>query len=174
VQYGGAPLRTRNVFDPTSWRTWNGKDFSVSFADPYAGTIANPQEHVYTPVPWMADVNGIYVYQPLNVVIAVLWDYWDNSLGGPPGLYITTSTDMVHWTQPSLVVTFQKLLSEDPTGSWLDAYFSLIDPNAPDLNFSSVGDHPYLYYVRLDNNNSGNRVLFRRRVTLSPAEGTSK
>jgi hypothetical protein len=168
VQYGGAPLRTKNVFDPASWRSWNGKEFSVSFADPYANSVKHPEEHVYTPVQWLADVNGIYVYQPLNVVVAVLWDYWDNSLGGPPGMYLTTSTDMVHWTKPKLVVTVSDLLSEDPKGSWLYAYFSLIDPDAPDLNFSVIGDHPYLYYVRLDNN-SQNRVLFRRRVSLTSA-----
>jgi hypothetical protein len=130
--------------------------------------VKHPEEHVYTPVQWLADVNGIYVYQPLNVVVAVLWDYWDNSLGGPPGMYLTTSTDMVHWTKPKLVVTVSDLLSEDPKGSWLYAYFSLIDPDAPDLNFSVIGDHPYLYYVRLDNN-SQNRVLFRRRVSLTSA-----
>jgi hypothetical protein len=29
-----------------------------------------------------------------------------------------------------------------------------------------VGDHPYLYYVRLDNNGQ-DRVLFRQKVRLS-------
>jgi len=166
VPTGGAPIRTQNVFDPASWRSWNGKDFSLSFVDPYLGPVANPEEHVYTPVPYMGFVNGIYVYQPLNLVVAVLWDYWDNELG-PPGLYFTTSTDLIHWSKPALVVTVSDLLAEDPAGNWLYAYFSLIDPDAPDLNFSIIGDHPYLYYVRLDQNNSGNRVLFRRRVTLT-------
>jgi hypothetical protein len=82
-------------------------------------------------------------------------------------MYLTTSTDMVHWSEPTLVVTLNQLLSEDPAGSWLYAYFSLMDPDAPDLNFNTIGDHPYLYYVRLDLNNTGNRVLFRRRLTLT-------
>jgi hypothetical protein len=171
VPTGGAPLRTTNVFDPTSWRTWNGKDFSVSFVDPYLGPVSNPESHVYTPVPYMGFVNAINVYQPTDpsvpsVVVATLWDYWDNELG-PPGLYLTTSTDLVNWTKPRLVVTLKNLLAEDPKGNWLYAYFSLIDPSAPDLNFSIIGDHPYLYYVRLDNNNSENRILFRRRITLT-------
>jgi len=105
----------------------------------------------------------------LNVVVATLWDYWDNALG-PPGMYLTTSTDLVHWTTPTLVVTVKDLLSEDPQGSWLYAYFSLIDPDAPDRNFSVIGEHPYLYYVRLDNNNSQDRVLFRRRVSITTSE----
>lgn len=164
---GGAPIRTKDVFDPASWRGWNGVDFGLTFVDPYSGPVSHPLEHVYTPVPYMGFVNGINVYETSHVVVATLWDYWDNELG-PPGLYFTTSTDLIHWTKPSLVVKLSDLLAEDPKGSWLYAYFSLIDPDAPDMSFSRIGDHPYLFYVRLDNNNSSNRVLFRRRLTLTP------
>jgi hypothetical protein len=66
--------------------------------------------------------------------------------------YLTTSTDLVHWTKPTLVVTVAELSKDDPKGSWLYAYFSLLDPTAPDLNFSMIGDNPYVYFVRLDNN----------------------
>ena len=167
---GGSPIRTTDVFDPSSWRGWNGTDFSVSFVDPYLGKVQRPTQHLYVPVPYMFAVNGIYVYQPSNVVVAVLWDYWDNELG-PPGLYLTSSTDLVNWTTPALVVTVAQLLAEDPSyGNWLYAYFSLIDPAAPDLNFSTIGDHPYVYYVRLDQNNVYNRTLFRRNITLTPAQ----
>ena len=55
----------------------------------------------------------------------------------------------------------------DPKGSFLYAYFSLIDPTAPDLNFSIIGNHPYVYYVRLNNNNTSDRVLFRQRIKLT-------
>lgn len=162
---GGAPIRTTDVFDPSSWQGWSGTDFSVSFVDPYLGPVAHASEHAYTPVPYMQFVNGIYVYQPSNIVVAVLWDYWDNELG-PPGMYLTTSTDLVRWTKPTLVVTLAQITANDPLGSWLYAYFSLIDPGAPDLNFSIIGDHPYLYYVRLDNNGQ-DRVLFRQRISLT-------
>ncbi len=165
---GGAPIRTTDVFDPSSWRGWNGTDFSVSFIDPYLGPVSHPGEHVYAPVPYMFAVNGINIYQPSNVVVATLWDYWDNELG-PPGLYLTTSADLVNWTTPTLVVTLAEILANDPKGTWLYAYFSLIDPTAPDLNFSIIGDHPYLYYVRLDNN-SQRRVLYRQPITLTLAQ----
>jgi hypothetical protein len=166
VPGGGAPIRTTNVFDPSSWRGWNGMDFSLSFVDPYLGPVSHPEAHVYTPVPYMGFVNAINVYQPGNVVVATLWDYWDNELG-PPGLYLTTSTDLVNWTKPLLVVTVAELSANDPPGSFLYAYFSLLDPAAPDLNFSVLGDTPYLYYVRLNNNNVYDRVLFRQRVKLT-------
>jgi hypothetical protein len=165
---GGAPIRTSNVLDPSSWRGWSGKDFSVSFVDHYVGPLTDRQKHIYTPVPYMGFVNAINVYPAANVVVATLWDYWDNELG-PPGLYLTTSTDLINWTKPQLVVTLKTLLAADPKGSWLYAYFSLIDPDATDLNFSAIGEHPYLYYVRLDNNSQG-RVLFRRRLTLTATQ----
>jgi hypothetical protein len=171
ITSGGAPLRTRNVFDPSSWRTWDGKDFSVSFVDPYLAPVANPYEHIFTPVAYMGFVNGLNIYAPKNLTwqsgnlaVATLWDYWDDELG-TPGMYLTTSTDMIHWTKPTLVVTLKEILANDPKGSWLYAYFSLIDPDAPDLSFSIIGDHPYLYYVRLDNNGQ-DRVLFRQRLSL--------
>jgi hypothetical protein len=162
---GGSPIRTQNVFDPASWRGWNGSQFALTFADPYAGPIEHPQQHVYTPVTWMNAVSGINVYTTANVAVATLWDYWDDEYG-PPGLYLSTSTDFVNWTKPVLVATLNELLADDPKGSWTYAYFSLLDPTATDRNFSTMGDQPYLYYVRLDNNSSS-RVLFRRPIALT-------
>jgi hypothetical protein len=165
VPNGGAPIRTRDVFDPSSWRGWNGTDFSLKFVDPYAVHVSDPALHIYAPVPYMGFVNGIYVYPAANIVVATLWDGWDDELG-PPGLYLTTSGDMVTWTRPKLVVTLKDLLATEPKGSWQYAYFSLIDPTSTDLNFATVGHHPYLYYVRLDNKGQG-RVLFRQKIALT-------
>jgi len=166
VPDGGAPLRTQNVFDPGSWRSWNGADFSVSFADPYLSPVSHPEEHIYVPVPYMIYVNAINVFQSANIVVATLWDYWDSALG-TPGLYLTTSTDLIHWTKPTLVVTRNELMADDPKGNWLYVYFSLIDPAAPDLNFSIVGNEPYLYFVRLNSLNSEERVLYRQKIKLT-------
>jgi hypothetical protein len=162
---GGGPIRTTNVFDPTSWRGWSGTDFSVSFVDPYPGPVERPQEHVYTPVPYMDVVTGINIFQSSGLVVAVLWNPWDNEYGRK-GFYLSTSTDLVNWTKPTLVATLDQFLAQEPEGSWSYAYFSLIDPAAPDLNFSIIGDHPYLYYVRFDNNSS-DRVLFQQGITLT-------
>jgi hypothetical protein len=165
VPGGGGPIRTTDVFDASSWRGWNGTDFSVSFVDPYPGPVEHPEEHVYTPVPYMDVVTAINIFQPSNVVVATLWNPWDNEYGRK-GLYLSTSADLVNWTKPTLVATVDQFLAQEPKGSWSYAYFSLIDPAAPDLNFSIIGDHPYLYYVRFDNNSSG-RVLFRQGIRLT-------
>jgi len=169
---GGGPMRTIDVFDPSSWRGWNGKDFSASFIDPYPGPVKRPQDHVYTPVPYMDVVTAINIFRSSNLVIATLWNPWTTEYG-ERGLYLSTSTDLVNWTKPTLVATLDQFLDQEPKGNWSYAYFSLIDPDAPDLNFSIVGGHPYLYYVRLNNDNSGYRVLFRQRISLTLNQGTS-
>jgi hypothetical protein len=167
VPLGGSPIRTSNILDPSSWRGWNGKDFSVSFADPYLGPVKDVQDHIYTPVPYMDYVTGLNIYEPAHLFVATFWDGWDTKYG-PEGLYLSTSTDLINWSRPTLVVTQAQLLAKEPKGSWSYAYFSLIDPRSNDSNFSTIGDHPYLYYVRLDNNNPPyTRVLFRQRLTLT-------
>jgi hypothetical protein len=170
VQFGGSPIRTSNLLDSSSWRGWNGKDFSVSFADPYLGPVQNPEEHVYTPVPYMYYVNAINTYEPAHLFVATLWDPW-NTAYGPEGLYLSTSTDLVNWTQPTLVVTQAELLAKEPKGNWGYAYFSLLDPASTDANFSSISNQPYLYYVRFNNDHGPYvRVLFRQgiKLTLNP------
>jgi len=162
---GGGPIRTQNVFDASSWLGWSGTDFSVSFVDPYPGPVDRPQEHVYTPVQYMDVVTGINLFQSSGLVVAVLWNPWDNEYGAK-GFYLSTSTDLVNWTKPTLVATLDQFLAQEPPGSWSYAYFSLIDPNAPDLNFAVIGDHPYLYYVRFDNNGN-DRVLFQQGIELT-------
>jgi hypothetical protein len=165
VPSGGAPIRTTEVFDSSSWRGWDGSEFNVSFVDPYLGTVQNPEAHVYTPVPYMEFASGLNLYQPANVVVATLWDYFNNDLGDP-GMYFTTSTDMVHWTKPELVVTLRQILAGENPNDYLYAYFSLIDPEAPDLSFSIIGNHPYLYYVRLSLTGQ-ERKVFRQKLTLT-------
>jgi hypothetical protein len=167
VPFGGAPIRTSNLLDASSWRGWNGKDFSLTFADPYLGPVKHPEAHVYTPVPYMYYVNAINIYEPAHLFVATLWDPF-NTAYGPEGLYLSTSTDLINWSVPALVVTQAQLLAKEPKGNWSYGYVSLLDPRSKDANFSGIGKHPYVYYVRLDNNNPPyTRVLFRQEVKLT-------
>jgi hypothetical protein len=105
---GGAPIRTANILDPSSWRGWDGKDFSVVFTDPYLGPVVRPQDHVYTPVPYMAAVNGINFHEPSHLFIATLWDPWKYDvwparalfcyLAGPPSL---EQACVGHYSEPT-------------------------------------------------------------------------
>jgi hypothetical protein len=167
VPFGGSPIRTSNILDPSSWRGWDGKDFAVSFVDPYPGPVRNPQDHVYTPVSYMYYVDAINFHEGSGSFIATLFDPFNDAYG-PPGLYLSTSPDLVHWTTPTLVVTVAQLLAREPKGNWSYAYFSLLDSNSSDPNYGTITDDPYLYYVRFDNDHPPYvRVLFRQKIKLT-------
>ena len=165
--YGGAaPIRASDITNPTSWRTWDGHDFTIAFADPYPTPPANPFDHIFTPISTIAYVNAINFHPASGLFVATLIDPW-NTFYGPPGFYLSTSPDLINWSQPTLVVTIAQLLAKEPPGNWSYAYFSLLDPNSTDPNFSTTSDEPYLYYVRSDENHGPYvRVLYRQKIKL--------
>jgi len=166
VQDGTCPIRTADIMDPSSWRGLDGKDFNITFADPYKGAVANPQAHVCVPVPYLDYANGINYHEASHLFVATLWNQGSGGFG-PEGVYFTTSADFIHWSKPVLAMTLNQMLRREPVGSWSYMYFSLIDPKASDPSFATITDHPYLYYVRLDDNHGPyQRVLFRPKVKL--------
>ncbi len=160
------PLRTANILDPASWRGWDGKDFTVSFADPYRASIANPAAHVCTPVPYL-DYAGSVNYLPAShIFVATLWNQGSASWG-PMGLYFTTSPDFIHWSKPEIALTQNQMLRREPPGNWSYAYFSLLDSKSSDSSFMTITNEPYLYYVRMDGDHPPyQRVLFRQKIKL--------
>jgi hypothetical protein len=159
-------IRTANILDPSSWRGWDGKDFTVEFVDPYRGTVANPQAHVCAPVPYLDYSTGINYHPASHLFVATLWNQGSASWG-PQGVYFTTSPDFIHWSKPELAITQNQMLRREPEGNWSYQYFSLIDPKSQDSSFMTITDTPYLYYVRMDGNHPPyQRVLFRQKIKL--------
>ena len=39
---GACLLRSDNIEDPTSWRAWDGQDFTIAFVDPYVDAAFQP------------------------------------------------------------------------------------------------------------------------------------
>lgn len=160
------PLRTANILDPSSWRGWDGKDFTVSFVDPYRTSIANPSAHVCAPVPYLDYAGGVNYHPASHLFVATLWNQ-DSAGWGPEGVYFTTSPDYIHWSAPALALTLNQMLRREPLGNWSYGYFSLIDPKSTDASFSTITDEPYLYYVRMDGDRPPyQRVLFRQKIKL--------
>jgi hypothetical protein len=165
-KYGPCLIRTSDVFDPGSWRAWNGTDFSIKFANPYRESIAKDYEHVCEPV--LAGIAESLLQQSSGGVFLVTQYAPDNRFGGQAGFYIQASRDLIHWSQPALLVKISDLQAADGPGNWTYGYESLLDPTSSDRNFSTISNMPYLYYVRFDQDHAPySRVLFRRRVKLS-------
>jgi hypothetical protein len=166
VPGGTCPIRTNNILDSSSWRGWDGKDFAVTFADPYRGTVANPPAHVCALVPNIEFTTGINYHDASHQFIATQYSSVETAYG-PPGIYFTTSSDFVHWSKPALAMTQNQMLRREPEGNWSYQYFSLIDPKSTDSSYMTITDTPYLYYVRMDDNHGPyQRVLFRQKIKL--------
>ena len=60
-------------------------------------------------------------------------------------LPLSTSSDLIHWSQATLVVTIADLLEKGPQGNWSYGYFSLLDPNSSDSSFRTISDTPDLF-----------------------------
>jgi hypothetical protein len=164
-KYGPCLIRTSNVFDPQSWRAWDGKDFTVRFLDPYRQTIVKPEEHVCEPV-LVGSADSLVHHAPSGIFVVTQLAP-DERFEGPPGFYIQASYDLMHWSNPSLLITFKELQAADEPGNWSYSYESLLDPDSADRNFTTVSDTPFVYYVRLDEDHPPYaRVLFRRRIKL--------
>ncbi len=158
---GNCLIRTRDLADPTSWRAWDGQDFTVRFIDPYRSDEA-PAVHVCTPVGSLkAPVSGIVRQRTTGLYIA--------TLAATDGVFISTSPDLISWSSPRLVWPVSVMGQQGCDNPWALAYPVLLDGEAPGRNFDSVGDEAWLYYARLWTEACGltmKRDLMRVRVRL--------
>jgi hypothetical protein len=163
-KYGPCLLRTATLFDPQSWRAWDGTDFTIRFVNPYLEHGFVPEEHVCTPV-MVGIVDSLVIHSATGAYLAN--QFTPDNRFGPPGVYVSSSSDLIHWSKPSLVARTVDMLSDEGPGKWRYDYFTLLDPTSPDRNFATVSDKPFLYYVRFDLRR-GNliRALMRRQVQL--------
>jgi hypothetical protein len=158
------PCKRIWVFDPGSWRAWNGSDFKVRFINPYWETNVRAEEHVCPPV-FSGEADSLVRHEPTGYFIVT--QYAPDNRFGPPGFYLSTSADLIHWSEAMLIAKTSELLAQEGPGNWYYAYFSLIDPASSDRNFSTITNMPYVYYVRFEKNDPPyTRVLFRRQIKI--------
>lgn len=153
---GPCLIRTASVFDPQSWRAWDGKGYNIQFADPYREAIPRPEERVCEPVLSLG-VDSLLRHAPSGNFIVTEFVIND-------GFYMQASRDLMHWSSPTLLAKLSDLQPPEAPHNWTYGYVSLLDPTSTDANFSTVSDTPYLYYVRT--NAPYGRTLLRRRIKL--------
>ena len=168
-QDGGACLfRTSNPSDPSSWRAFDGRDFTRRFGDPYRnGADAKPCKTIW---PFPAPVGSVVRHRPTGTWLAVFQASASAGTFPEAGLYTTSSRDLLTWDKPRLLLA-GKTLYDDPCGSGgrLVSYPSLIDPSADGRNFDDVGATADLYYATLRVEGcqvTSDRDLVRRRVAI--------
>lgn len=164
---GNCVYRSTTPDDATSWRAWDGRDFTVSAADPY-GERVDPAQHLCTTIP-LAIASGPALGLVFHARTAsYVATYMDRDQRGRMVAYFATSKDLTHWTRGGMIFDMGQRKRGCETRDF--AYPALIDPSSKDRNFTTVGDTPYLYMTRSHRSwckRSADRDLVRYRVRLN-------
>jgi hypothetical protein len=172
--YGVCLFRTRDPSDPTSWRAWDGRAFSIRFADPYrARKPPRDARPCRTIAPFQAPVGSIVRQRASGLWLAVYQAWKDEGYHPVAGFYYATSRDLTTWSAPHLLIAGATNY-DDPCKApgVLLGYPSLVDPRSRARNFDEVRAGAELYYVTLQTKGcaiTSKRDLLRRRVTIRPA-----
>jgi len=150
---GTCVMRTSTLMDSTSWRGWNGSDFTVPFTSAYTLPPGTESSHICT-------VLDPTVFPPPCVLYGYTWSIYlevfiatvnCNEMALPTGqnrtIFYTTSNDFVHW------MPLKVLLEPTILPAWhvnMLTYPALLDATAPsrgDKNYGSIGQTATLTYV---------------------------
>jgi hypothetical protein len=167
-EWGTSVMRTKTLDDSTSWRAWDGNNFSVRFINPYTEPNADPAKHICQPVSrdnigklYRSLTFNTYFNKFLLVGESSVWD--PNQRKTIHGFCYSLSEDLIHWSPRKLIMK-----AKFPWVSGLpgEAYPSLIDPNDTSRNFEKTGQRPYLYFTRMHSYTPKNQGLDRDLVRV--------
>jgi hypothetical protein len=150
---GACLMRTRNLRDTSSWRSWDGSSFSLPRKNPY---VVVPMQRAETAICYPIDFPSIelmtqsltwntYFHKWLLVGNAGKYD--PDRKQNVYGMYYSTSSDLIHWSD-------RKLLVEVPLPyTWVCGqefpwgFPSVIDQDSRSPNFDTSDRDFYLYYT---------------------------
>ena len=166
---GTCVVRTQSIANPRSWRAWDGRGYDAKFLDPYISDL-RPDTHVCSPVGAgsLFDVGSLSFDLKTNLFVALTSR--TNQTDKFPGAYVSTSSDMIHWS-PAVLLCSESELATDDVQRDLYGFFSLIDESSSSRNFDSISSHPnlYIYYIEMDQKHAPYvRNMVRRRVLFLP------
>jgi hypothetical protein len=149
-------MRTDKLDDPASWRAWDGSGFNLRMTSPYVTGSAAPMcTFLSRKIDGMGGGNIVYsTFLNRYVLLAATGklidgrDVW--------GYFFSLSTDLVHWSEPQLLLeaktVFSLAITPGPGAveTLPSQYPSLVDHGDTTINFERAAQTPFLYYVRFN------------------------
>lgn len=174
---GACLMRTADLHDPRAWRGWDGKDFSVRFADPYTDDVTNDAAHVCAPIGeggLVSIVSSVTLHRPSGLYLALMATNHAAAPGQDPvtGIFASTSSDLVHWTPAALLWRAPVLFKFECSDHEAVFYPSLLDPASKTRNFEDASDRAEIYFTNMhlaDCRIGPNRDLVRVPVRIGVA-----
>jgi hypothetical protein len=155
-QPGVCVMRTRNLVSPISWRAWDGSGYNVKFIDPYIDP-SPPEQHVCQPVAFneIELMNSNVTYSSFfgKYLVIGATSLYDPGIGDYVfGVYYSTSSDLVNWSQRQLVMEAELPWSYQCGDDNPILYPSALVQTAS-RNFENSGKKVWLYFTRFNNEN---------------------
>ena len=167
---GTCAMRTSDLGDPSAWRFWTGTAWDGVFIDPYTRPVGETVPTcAFVSNDRIRSMHGSLTYNTfLNAWLLVGGEVFAASGSLVCGVYASTSTDFIEWSEPVLLRTsVAPWLAECRSpGVNIEAYPSLIDHEDDSANFERTGESPYLYFMRWHSSGSEDRDLVRQRITF--------
>lgn len=129
-------LRNVSPDDPSSWRAWDGKAFSLDLSEV---SPARPPCAAISPRSLPQEVRSISYAKKTGRWIAIFADT-RRQIGeadAVQGVYESRSADLVHWDTPSLVVALPLNKDKSRCNDFI-RYPSLLDPGSKGRDFATL------------------------------------
>jgi hypothetical protein len=149
-----ALARCKAAERPSSWKAWDGADFTVRLANPYQASFVSGAQ-ICAPVSlrtlrWL--VTSVVRHASSGAFIALMQGSLPTREGERPrdAIFASASWDLLAWSSPVVVLGTGRpghYRCGDPPPV---AYPSLLDPESPDRNFETVGDTAELFLTRFN------------------------
>tara|TARA_R100000781_G_scaffold28031_6_gene20773 strand:- start:654 stop:4685 length:4032 start_codon:yes stop_codon:yes gene_type:complete len=171
-------MRTDDISDASSWRYWDGSDFTIPNVNPYYDVITDPESHLPPPIEnsgylhfndAKATVEGITYSSYFGKYIRTQIRAYNSNPEIIPGVYFHLSDDGFNWSGPQLLYRLSNA-SELNNGVELGgrsenfAYPVLVDQTNPGSD--TLGQSAWLFYVTFNPANTGNADRNIRRVQV--------
>ena len=161
---GSCVMRSDDLADPAAWRAWDGTAFALRMPSPYAADATGEACAIVLP----GGIEGSLTYNTyLQRYLYVGASGWiiDGTL--TCGFLYALSEDLISWTPPRVLKAAPTPIPPCPSGTNVgrEYYPSLIDHDAPGINFETTGRTPHLYYRRY-NDQALDRDLVRVPVVI--------
>jgi hypothetical protein len=170
-------MRTMDLSDASSWRAWDGNDFTVSFINPYLKPDEAKSAHGCQGIPTEPGLGLMHQSIRFNTYLNryVMVGNSATTINGRSvwGIMYSFSDDLVHWQPRKVLWEVELPWTYQPGDSDYYLYPSLLDPDSSSRNFDTTGKRAFLYLTRFNKNTSSdplNRDLVRIPVEFFPTE----
>lgn len=157
----GSIARTNDITNASSWRYFDGEDFTIPNVNPYYDDVTDPASHLPPPIdnyyplninPNNEPVEGILYSTYFEKYITTRHRSYSFAPEVKPGVYYYLSEDGFNWSGNALLIPFKDNFDKydypgDSEPYWGIWYQSIIDQVTPNSYNATIGKDAYLVYV---------------------------